>query len=247
MVVRWFLILPALPALLAQELILPEPAGPEPSSLQHIQPPELIDPISNDRILGVIPNFQTVSDPNLKPPPLTVSLKFKLAIKETLDPFTFASAAMGAGMSQYGNKTPKYGYGMDAYGQRLGAAFADMATQNFFADAVLASVLHEDPRYYRMGPAHSIPRRILYSVTRVVITRRDSGAASFNFAGVFGMAMGIALSNAYYPSPSVNWSVNEGRFISSYTSNALGNLLPEFWPDVMEKLDRFRHKTTPHK
>jgi len=214
----------------------------EPVSPAHVQPVEPVDPISNDRILGVIPNYQTVSDPNKPLAPLTPRQKFTLFVKETVDPFTFVSAAMGAGMSQAGYQTPKYGVGIVPYSQRLGAAYADMATQNFFADALLATVLHEDPRYYRMGPSHSIPRRVVYSMTRLVIGKTDSGHATFNFSGVGGMAMGIALSNAYYPSQSVSGSVTEARFLSSVTGFALGNLLPEFWPDVKEKLARWHHK-----
>ena len=225
-----------------------EPAAdsdsPDPSPIQRIQPVEPSDPISNDRILGVIPNFQTVSDPNQVVSRLTPHQKFTLFVKETVDPFTFVSAAMGAGLSQAGDDTPKYGVGMVPYSERFAAAFADMATQNFFSDAVLASAFHEDPRYYRMGPAHSVPRRVLYSMSRFVITKKDSGQPTFNFSGLGGMAMGIGLSNAYYPSKSVSGSVTEARFISSITGFALGNLLPEFWPDVKEKLAKWRHKTS---
>lgn len=219
---------------------------PDPADLpaiQNIQPVEPADPISSDRILGVIPNFQTVSDPSQVVAPLTSRQKFSLFVKETIDPYTFFSAAMGAGLSQASNGTPQYGDGLASYSQRLGAAYVDMATQNFFSDAVLATVLHEDPRYDRMGPAHSIPRRIYYSLTRLIITRTDSGRARFNFSGVGGMALGIALSNAYYPGKSVSGSVTSGRFDSSMSSSALGNLLPEFWPDFKEKLDRWRHKS----
>jgi hypothetical protein len=193
---------------------------------------------TDDRILGVIPNYQTVENPNLKVAPLTVRQKFNLFVRETVDPYTFVSAAAGAGMSQYGNGTPAYGDGMAAYGQRLGAAYADVATQSFFSDAVLASLLHEDPRYYRMGPGRSVARRIWYSMTRMVVTRTDAGTSCFNFAGVGGMALGIGLSNAYYPSQSVNGSVTGSRFVTSLTSASLGNLLPEFWPDIKQKLHR---------
>ncbi len=211
-------------------------------AVQNIQPPESSDGITNDRILGVIPNFQTVTDPNHHVAPLTTHQKFNLFVKETLDPYTFASAAAGAALSQASNGTPKYGDGMAPYSERLGAAFMDMATQNFFSDYLLSSILHEDPRYYRMGPGHSIPRRIYYSLSRLIITRTDKGNPRFNFSGVGGMAMGIALSNAYYPGQSVSGSVTSGRFTSSMTSSALGNLLPEFWPDFKEKLARWRHK-----
>ncbi len=88
-------------------------------NLQPIEPPE---GISSDRILGVIPNFQTVSDPNQRVTALTSRQKFSLFAKETIDPYTMASAAAGAGMSQANNSTPKYGDGMAAYSQRLAAA-----------------------------------------------------------------------------------------------------------------------------
>ncbi len=211
---------------------------PDPAPIEPVRP---ASGISNDRILGVIPNFQTVSDPSRAIVPLTVREKFKLFLKETVDPYTIASAAAGAGMSQYGNGTPAYGGGLVSYSERLGAAWADIGTQNFFSDAVLASLLHEDPRYYRMGPGHSVGRRVWYSITRMVVTRTDAGHASFNFSGVGGMALGIGLSNAYYPDRSVNGSVTGSRFVTSVTAASLGNLLPEFWPDIREKL-RHRHK-----
>jgi hypothetical protein len=56
------------------------------------------------------------------------------------------------------------------------------------------------------------------------------------------MGMGIALSNAYYPPSSVNGGEMESRVLTSLTATALGNLLPEFWPDVKSKLDKFRHR-----
>jgi len=127
------------------------------------------------------------------------------------------------------------------YGQRVGAAYADLATQNFFSDALLAPIFHQDPRYYRMGPGHSVMRRTLYSMSRLFVTRQDSGQSAFNISGVLGMGMGIALSNAYYPSSNVNRSVVDSRFVSSILGASFGNLLPEFWPDVKQKLARRHH------
>ena len=111
-------------------------------------------PISNDRILGVIPNFQTVNDPSQNVTPLTVKQKFKLFLRETVDPFTIMSGAAGAALSQAHNDDPKYGQGSGPYAERFGAAVADITTQNFFSDAVLSSLLHEDPRYFRRGPQY---------------------------------------------------------------------------------------------
>jgi hypothetical protein len=209
--------------------------------LLHSQTPpdaEPAPPISNDRILGVIPNFQTVSDPETPYMPLRVRDKWKLFMKESVDPFAFASAAAGAGISQLHNEDPKYGIGSQAYFQRFGAAQADITSQNFFQDAVLASLFHEDPRYFRKGPASTVFHRIAYAVSRAVITRRDSGKEGFNFSGLVGMELGIVLSNAYYPPKSVNGGEMAYRTGSSFAATALGNLLPEFWPDIKERLKR---------
>jgi len=198
-------------------------------------------PISNERILGVIPNFQAVNDPAVPYAPLRVRDKWWLFVKETMDPFTFASSAAGAGLSQWHNGDPKYGLGTKPYFQRFGAAQADATTQNFFSDAVLASLLHEDPRYFRAGPAFRVLHRAVYAMSRVLITRKDSGKDGFNTSGLLGMGLGIGLSNAYYPPSSVNTAEMRSRVLTSMTAAALGNLLPEFWPDVKAKLDRLKH------
>jgi hypothetical protein len=200
------------------------------------------EPLSNDRILGVIPNFQTVSDPNRPYTPLRARDKWRLFVKESADPFAFFSAAAGAGISQWHNDDPKYGVGFKPYLQRYGAAQADLTSQNFFQDGVLASLFHEDPRYFRMGPGSTVLRRIAYALSRAAITRRDSGKDSFNFSGIVGMELGIALSNAYYPPKSVNGQEVAERTFTSLTASALGNLLPEFWPDIKEKIARYRHQ-----
>jgi len=199
-------------------------------------------PISNERILGVIPNFQTVNDPKTPYVPLRVRDKWWLFVKESVDPYAFATAAAGAGLSQIDNDDPKYGIGGKSYLQRFGAAQADLTTQNFFSDAVLASLFHEDPRYFRRGPGFSVTYRIGYAMSRIVITRRDSGHDGFNFSGIVGMGMGIALSDAYYPRQSVGGGELESRLMTSLSAAALGNLLPEFWPDVKEKLNRLKRR-----
>jgi hypothetical protein len=212
-----------------------------------VDSPDPIEPVrsgtaaSDDRILGIIPNFQTVSDPNKPYVPLRARDKWKLFMRETADPYTLISAAAGAAISQWHDDDPKYGAGFKPYMQRFGAAQADLTTQNFFSDAVLASLFHEDPRYFRKGPGTPVLHRIAYAMSRIVITRRDSGSASFNFSGVMGMGLGITLSNAYYPARSVNGVEMGSRLITSLTGAALGNLLPEFWPDVKGKLARYRH------
>jgi hypothetical protein len=97
----------------------------------------------------------------------------------------------------------------------------------------------------QFGPMIRMPGVVpttLYAMSRAAITRRDSGKDGFNFSGILGMEMGIALSNAYYPPKSVNGEEVAERTFTSFTATALGNLLPEFWPDIREKWNHFKHK-----
>lgn len=196
--------------------------------------------VTDDRIFGVMPNYLTVEDPTQRVTPLTAKQKFQLFAKETFDPFMAVSAAAGAALSQVDNDNPKYGVGAGPYAERFGAAVADITTQNFFQDAILASVFHEDPRYFRKGPEFGVWYRVGYALSRVVVTRTDAGKSRFNFSGVLGMSAGIALSNAYYPDSSVSGSEVGYRFGTSMVASALSNLLPEFWPDVHQKF--FHHR-----
>jgi len=91
-----------------------------------------------------MPDYQTVRDSSTPVAPLTAEQKWDLAWKETVDPFNFASVVMAAGFSQRGDQTPKYGEGGAAYGERVGAAFADFGTQNFFSAGLLAKRLSQN-------------------------------------------------------------------------------------------------------
>ena len=70
------------------------------------------------RVFGIIPNFYVVYDQNAEP--LTTKLKFKLALRISTDPVTFAGVAGFAGIQQAAN-IPNYVQGAKGYGQRLDA------------------------------------------------------------------------------------------------------------------------------
>lgn len=220
-------------------------SAPEPMALAPapapIQTPAPTLTANEERILGVIPNYMTVNDPSAAVAPLTPRQKWSLALKETMDPFNIANAAFGSGFSQMGNQTPKYGEGGSAFSMRFGAAWADLATQNFFSAGVLASLLHQDPRYYRRGPESGVLKRVAYSVSRLAVARQDSGRAAFNASGIFGMGLGIVASNAYYPARSVRAEVMVGRLSTSLTGGVIGNLMSEFWPDIQKKFFHKKH------
>lgn len=193
------------------------------------------------RILHIIPNYQTVWDPSRPVQPLTAAEKWKLYLRSTTDPFVMANAVLGATLSHARHGTPDYGSDRSAYGERLGAAMADIAIPSVLSGAVFASLLHEDPRYFRRGTQSRFLTRVGYSVSRAVVTRSDSGRNVPNWSFMMGTAAGIGLSNLYYPGQSQSGSVMLSRIGSTLLGSALGNLLPEFWPDIQRRIFHRHH------
>ena len=210
-----------------------ESVWPNPWGIQPVRPAAPV--FNQDRIMGVLPDYQTVRDTTHWVAPLSVKEKWILAVKQTVDPVNIATAFFTAAESQAGNQTPKYGEGWPNYGRRVGAAQLDFASQNFFSAGVLASLLHQDPRYFRRGPQSKFVSRIFYSLSQLVIAHQDSGRRAFNASGIGGMAMGIAASNLYYPAASRNGTVMASRVSTSLMGGAVGILMSEFWPDVQQR------------
>jgi hypothetical protein len=102
------------------------------------------------RVFGIIPNFYVSYDQN--PEPLTAKMKFKLALKVSVDPVTVAGVLFVASAKQAGD-SPDYGQGWGAYGERVGAITADGFSDIMIGGAILPSLLHQDPRYFIREPA----------------------------------------------------------------------------------------------
>jgi hypothetical protein len=193
-------------------------------------------PLNDERILKIIPDYQTVEDTSRPVAPLSARQKWNLGWREATDPFNIASAAMTAAFAQHDNQTPKFGEGWPNYGRRFGAAVADSATQSLFSAGVFATLLRQDPRYFRKGPGCGVLPRVVYSVTRLFVGRNDAGRPVFNSSNLLGMGAGIAASNLYYPSASRTGSVMAARLETSLLGGVTGNLMSEFWLDVQHKV-----------
>lgn len=162
---------------------------------------------------------------------MTIADKWANFDHETIAPFTLAAGAFNAAVSQVTRSAPLYGRHWSAYPKRFAASVGDIVSQNFFADVLLASAFHEDPRYHRKGPSRRLWPRIGYAISRSIVTRADSGDPTFNWSNVLGTAMSAGLSNAYYPSVSRTVAASATNWGTSMVGTGLVNLLPEFLPD----------------
>jgi hypothetical protein len=173
------------------------------------------------------------------PPPastLDVRQKWSNFAHETASSLTLGAGVFNAGFSQITDTDPKYGTNSVAFAKRFGASVADIATQNFFGDFVVASTFHEDPRYFRKGRGRSYWYRVGYAISRAVVIRNDHGGDTFNLDNVLGSAASSGFSNLYYPAPSRTGKATLMHFAIDVADNGFVNLAPEFWPDFRDKI-----------
>ena len=190
-------------------------------------------------MFGIVPAYGLV-EAGLQPPPLTSGQKFKLAV-QYFNPYTFAFVGVEAGVNQARNHPSDFGQGAEGYGKRYGAGFADGLSDGFFVTGVYPSLLHQDPRYYRLGDG-GFSHRMGYSVSRILVTRQDSGRQAFNISQILGSFTSSAIAVTYYPESQRDFSDVAERAGIQFAFDAGFNVLKEFYPDVRRKLFGKKHK-----
>jgi hypothetical protein len=165
--------------------------------------------------------------------PLSARSKFDLFLAHTSSPETFLGITLDAGWAQLANDWPGYGQGMQGFGKRWGALIADRQAKSFLGSFLLPTLLHQDPRYFRLGRSQSLWRRVGYALSRVGVTRSDHGHDTFNSSLVLSTLLVTSLSNAYYPRQQRGLSQTMSRFGGSMLGSAQSCLLREFLPDIM--------------
>jgi hypothetical protein len=249
----------------AQQPATPQQSDPQSSSPQ--QPADKknkdsqpsggkVEGTSSDRLFYTLPNFLTL-EKGRKLPPLSAKDKFKVVALGTFDYVQYPWWGLVSAISQADNSEPAYGQGWEAYGKRYGTTAADSTIENFMVGAVLPSILHQDPRFYYSEQGGTV-RRTGYAISRIFVTRSDSGKAQFNFSEIFGSAAAAAISTYSYHPKSTYLStptnphlfVGSDRTVSNTVSvwgtqvalDTITLVIKEFWPDVHRKIT---HKGKP--
>ena len=180
------------------------------------------------RVLGAIPNFYVSYVPNAAAPPLNSKQKFELAWKSVLDPFTFVVVGGNAGVQQWQNHFKEYGQGAQGYAKRFAAGYGDTLTGTFIGDALLPSLLKQDPRYFYKGTG-SRPSRFLYAIAMAVVCRGDNRRWQPNYSGILGSLAAGGISNLYYPPNDRDGAeLTFENAAVGIASSAASNLLQEF-------------------
>jgi hypothetical protein len=228
---------PVSPAPVQAQTLPCQPGQPARKTAEQQRAEEELRQQKKQRILGVIPNFNTSNVQNAAT--LSPRQKFSLAFKSALDPFEFAAAAADAGLSQWENEYPGYGQGAQGYGKRLGASYADNFYGTLLGGAVFPVLLHQDPRYFRKGSG-SFKGRLFYAISTTVICKGDNGKWQPNYSNVLGNIAAGGISNLYYPSTDRGAGLTFERATTVTAEGAIGAVFVEFWPDISKKVFRGR-------
>ena len=207
-------------------------APPDPGASQPAPP---VQAPEDKRIFGVLPNNRT-TEASIPFHSITAKQKMTIAYKDSFDWPVYPTAAAFAALYQLEDQNHSFGQGMAGYAKRFAGAYGDQMLGNMMTEGIVPSLLHQDPRYFRLGHG-STWSRTWYSLTRIVITRNDSGRNSFNFPEWGGNAIAVGISNAYYPDTRTA-SDNVQKLLIACATDAFSNVLKEFWPDVKRRLSR---------
>lgn len=209
---------------------------------QHDEAERELKVQEKQRLLGVMPQFQVVMGG--KAVPLSGGEKWKLALHSAIDPFYIGWAfVIGGGYGELVDSNNGYDWGPGGYFKRVGANYADNVNGALIGNALLPTLLHQDPRYYRLGTG-KILHRFLYAAAATVICKGDNGKWQPNVSNVAGNYISGAISNLYYPADQrgVALTLENGTSVTLF--GALGGQVLEFGPDLA-RLVHHKRKLAP--
>jgi hypothetical protein len=193
--------------------------------------PDAVSPNGNQqtkRVLGLVPNFRTVSA-DIKLPPMSPKQKFIIAGKDTFDYSALFVAGIQAGFAMNSKSYPEFHQGAAGYARYYWHTLADTTAENFFVGGVGPIVFKQDNRFYTLGHG-SFGKRSWYAVTRVLVTRKDDGNETFNFSEVIGSGASAGLSTLWYPKQYQTWTKVGQKWLTSDLIDCFNFWWKEWWP-----------------
>lgn len=208
----------------------PDPDLGESSALERSSAQTPVAKEQPKRILYIIPNYRAVSA-DADVPPLDAMGKFKLFRDDSFDYSTFIYVGLLAGIGTAERNVPQFGNGADAFSRYYWHIFADQAVGNSFTEFMLPVVFKQDPRYFTDGHGGFFNRTV-YAISRLVVTRTDSGSSRINYSEVIGNGAAAGISGLYYPAPYRTWTKTGQRWGQQLALDGVFNVVKEFWPDI---------------
>jgi hypothetical protein len=166
---------------------------------------------------------------------LSTGAKFQLFVDNSISVHTIAWSALGSLIGQADDSPTGYNSGGTGYAKRFGSSLARESSGEFFGTFAIASVLHDDPRFFpEYNP--TFKHSMKYSFNRLFVTRNDAGQKVANMPGLLGPLLGESLANVYWPDRNRTVGDTLFRYGLDLASRAAGNMFREYWPVVSAKM-----------
>jgi hypothetical protein len=207
---------------------------PGAAETQQQKAAEQIKEQEKQRIAGILPSFNVSYRSDAAS--MTARQKIGLAFRSSVDPYTFGIAFVVAGFSEAQDNGTGFGWGSEGYFKRSGAAYLDAFDGAMIGNGFLPALLHQDPRYFRLGHG-TFRHRFFYAIATSYICKHDNtGKWEPNYSNVGGNIIAGAISNLYYPAQTagLGQTIDNGLIVTS--EGTFGGVLQEFWPDISRKL-----------
>jgi hypothetical protein len=185
------------------------------------------------RILGLMPNYRSVSAGEIPPPP-GFKQSFKIATRQAFDYSSFVFLGMTTASAYWEDSHPAldtYNGGNAVFWAYLWRGFLDKTDGTYQSAWILPTLLHEDTRYYAMGHG-SKWKRLGYAMSRVAVARTYEGHATPNLAGLGGKIGSQFVSRTYYPPGSETFGVLATKFAYACARDMGFTVFREFYPDI---------------
>jgi len=199
------------------------PSSPEQGSPKHIY--------------LVVPAFEVSYLKHFKP--LTPRQKFDEWLRGAYDPGGFGLYAAEAATLEHSSRDGFCGYGKGGgnYAKCFGSMELTSNISSFLGDFLFPVIMHQDPRYFRLGKG-SFPKRTWYAVARIFVTHADSGRTVLFTSALAGSVLAAAASNLYYPPRDRGFGPSLNHFGIDLADTAAFNVSAEYWPEIKHALGR---------
>ena len=168
--------------------------------------------------------------------PLTQRERTNLYLKTMANPLGYIKAGVSAGIDQWNDKPPEWEQGASGYGKRFANLLGQYSIQRTVTFG-MASVLHEDNRYFNSGQKGFWPRTG-YAMASGILARHDDGGRHLSVSLLGGVAAGAFLSRFWQPASTHSAGDGAVSFGITMASNIGFSVVKEFLPDLGRALTR---------
>jgi hypothetical protein len=218
------------------------PATTQPSPSPAARPPDGQAPSAPTPSANPVSLYNFLQSKSIVFPDIALSTerlspgqKFQLFVDNSVSVHTFSYAILGSAIGQADDSPTGFGQGWDGYAKRFGSSMARQASSEFFGTFLIASALHEDPRFY----AEVRPKffhALKYSVEHVFIMRSDDGRDVVAWSRLGGPLLAEGLANAYWPDRNRTVGDTLFRYGIDLGAKVGGNMLREYFPVLYGKI-----------